>query len=84
MKLRRIRWRLLHLDELRHGNIVAKMSLEQFVCDKSLWRISLCIYKGNVVVDFTDPLQLVCMAMVVRASVDTNQKDGHMNPREPE
>lgn len=60
------------------------MPLEQFVGDKSFRSVALCIDKGDVVIDLADSLQLICMAMVMWASVDTDQEDCDMDPREAE
>ena len=77
-------WRLLQFLELGHRNLVAEMPLEQLVGDESFWSVALRIDKGDVVIDLADSLQLIGMAMVVRASIDTNQEDCDMDPREAE
>jgi hypothetical protein len=59
-------------------------ALEQFVGDESFRSIALGIDKGDMVIDFADSLQLVCVAMVVRTSINTTQEDGDMDPREAE
>ena len=60
------------------------MTLEKFVCDESFRSVALRIDKGDVVIDLADSLQLIGVAMVVRASVNTNQEDCDMDPREAE
>jgi hypothetical protein len=60
------------------------MTLEQFVGDESFWSVALGIDKGDMVIYVTDSLQLIGMAMVVWASIDTNQENGDMDPREAE
>jgi len=57
------------------------MPLEQLVGDESLWGVPLRIDKGHMVIDFADSLQLIGMAMVMRATVNTNQEDRNMHPR---
>jgi hypothetical protein len=79
-----IGWWLFKLFELRHGDLVAKMPLQELVCNEALGSVSLCIHKRHVMVHLTYPLQLVGMAMMVRAPIDTDQEDGDMDPREAE
>lgn len=75
---------MLQFLELGHRKLIAEMALEQFVGDESFWSVALGIDKGDMVIDVADSLQLVGMAMVVRASINTNQEDGDMDPREAE
>ena len=60
------------------------MPLKQLVGDKSFRSVALRIDKGDVVIDLADSLQLIGMAMVVWTSIDTNQEDCDMDPREAE
>jgi hypothetical protein len=60
------------------------MPLQQLMGNESFWSVALRIDKGDVVIDFADSLQLIRVSMVVRASIDTNQEDCDMDPREAE
>jgi len=60
------------------------MPLEQLVSDESFWSVALRIDKGDVVIDLAYSLQFIGMAMVVWASIDTNQEYCDMDPREAE
>ena len=76
----RIGRRLLELLELSHRDVIAEMPLEQLVGHESFGSVALCIDKGDMVIDFADSLQLIGVAMVVGASVDTNEEDGDVDP----
>ena len=52
--------------------------------DEPFRSVALRIDKRDMVVDLADSLQLIGMAMVVRASIDTNQEDRNVDPREAE
>ena len=60
------------------------MPLEQLVGDETFRSVALRIDKGDMVIDLADSLQLIGMAMVVWTSIDTNQEDRDMDPREAE
>jgi len=67
-----------------HRNLITKMSLKQLMSDKSLRCIALCVNKRDVVIDLADSLQLIGMAMMMWASINTDQEDRDMDPRETE
>ena len=52
--------------------------------DETFRSVALRIDKGDMVIDLADSLQLIGMAMVVWTSIDTNQEDRDMDPREAE
>lgn len=58
------------------------MSFQQLVCDKPLRGIALRIDKRHMMVDVADTLQLIGMSMMMWTSVDANQEDGDVRPRE--
>jgi hypothetical protein len=60
------------------------MPLEQLVGDESFRSVALRIDKGDVVINLANSLQLIGVTMVVRASINTNQEDCDMDPREAE
>lgn len=74
------RW-LFQLLKLGHGYVVAEMSLKELVGDESLGRVSLRVDERDVVVDLADPLQLIRVAMVMWASIDTNEENSNVYPR---
>ena len=70
--------------ELRHRKFIPEMAFEQFVGDESFGSVTLGVDKRNMVIGVADSLQLVCVSVVVRTAVNTNQENGDMDPREAE
>ena len=79
-----VRRQLFQLLKLLHRDVVAQMSLQELVGDKSFRSVTLGIDERDVVVDVTDTLQFVGMSMMVRTSIDADQKDGNVSPRQTE